>query len=36
MSYNNITLEECFIIYHASKTACLCDGDDKEIIFSVE
>ena len=31
ISYNDISLEECFIDYHNNKTEYVCDADKKEI-----
>lgn len=36
MNYDEITLEECFIIYNKGKTACECDGDKREVKFVEE
>ena len=36
MKYEEITIEECFTSYHKNKTACECDGDNKEIKFMEE
>lgn len=31
MDYNKITLEECVVYHGISGTACVCDGDKKEV-----
>lgn len=31
ISYNDISLEECFINYHTKDIEFICDGDKKEI-----
>lgn len=30
--YNDLTLEDCFILYHTHNTACVCDADSKEVL----
>ena len=36
MKYEATTIEECFVYYHTGKTACECDGDNKEVRFVEE
>ncbi len=36
MEYDKISLEDCFVYYHTGKTACECDGDNKEVKFMAE
>lgn len=31
--YNEIKVENCFILYHENKVACVCDADKKEVVF---
>lgn len=35
LNYKNATIEECFVLYHSHKNACICDAD-KKIILVVE
>ena len=34
--YSNLNLEDCFTEYHTNKIACICNADNKEVIFSKE
>lgn len=34
--YKDITLEDCFCLYHTNKIACECFGDEKQVIFAEE
>lgn len=36
MDYDKITLEECYIYNATSGTACICDGDEKQVKFMEE
>lgn len=36
ISYENITLEECFTKYHVDKIACICDANNKIVKFMEE
>ena len=29
--YNDISIEECFVLYHCFKKGCICDGDNKQV-----
>lgn len=31
--YDEITLENCFELYHENKVACMCNADEKSVIF---
>lgn len=31
--YNDITVEDCFILYHTKDIACICDGDSKTVLM---
>lgn len=33
MDYKNMTLEDCFVLYHTHNTVCVCDADSKEILM---
>lgn len=34
--YANVTLEYCFTFYHTNKVACICNADNKEVVFMEE
>lgn len=34
--YNDINLEDCFILYHTNGVACQCNADDKIVQFMEE
>ena len=34
--YSDISPEECFIIYHENKIACICNADEKELCLVEE
>lgn len=36
LSYQDITLEECFVLYHKDKYCCQCDADKKLVIVMEE
>ena len=36
MNYEEISLEECFINYHTNKIACICNADERQVIFVEE
>ena len=34
--YNEIKIEDCFELYHESKVVCMCDADEKKVVFMEE
>ena len=36
MKYEDITIENCFILYHEKKIASECNADKEEVIFCKE
>ena len=34
--YDEIKVENCFILYHVHGVACVCNGDKKEVVFEEE
>lgn len=36
MSYENLTIQDCFILYHAYKIVSKCDGDSEKVKFMEE
>ena len=34
--YDEITLENCFELYHENKIACVCNADERKVIFVEE
>ena len=36
LNYADITLEECFVLYHKDKFACECNADLKLVIATLE
>lgn len=36
MSYKDLTMQDCFILYHAYKIVSECDGDNRKVKFMEE
>lgn len=36
MSYKDLTMQDCFILYHAYKIVSECDGDSGKVKFMEE
>ena len=36
ISYYDISLEDCFIMYHTKQIACECDGDNIQVNYCKE
>jgi hypothetical protein len=36
INYEDITTEDCFVLYHTRKIACECNADEQKINFVEE
>lgn len=36
MNYEDISLEECFVLYHTRGVACQCNADESKVKFMEE